>query len=153
MRHIMFKNSEEGSGSHLVKWPLYDTSIYVSPCHLVIPPQKSIMVHFNGRHVIHTLEPDRNPMIMGQESQDLCMWVINTSHLQPVVVPEGKPLDCVIDDSFWVLAYFSMVPRCQRIQLLYDMLNITDDDNPSGGGGPREGVDTLVTMMSKNLVL
>jgi hypothetical protein len=152
MRHIMFENIDclgqlqQQQQTH--EFPLYDTSIYVAPCHLVIPPQKSVMVHFSGGHVMHTLEENREPMILGQDEEDLCMWVINTSHLQPVVVPKGKPLDRVIDDSFWVLAYFSVVPRSQRLRLIKNMLMTTSPNNVVV-----PGVETLVTMMNKGLAL
>jgi hypothetical protein len=37
------------------EFPYFDTSLYASPFLLTIPPQTSIMVHFDSPHIMHTL--------------------------------------------------------------------------------------------------
>ncbi len=146
MRHVMFYNIY-GCGDLCVntvetnEFPYFDTSLYASPFWLTIPPQTSIMVHFDSPHIMHTLTntgsikqeeeeegeelPAEQDRIENREQitfvpcqEDLAMWLINTSYVSSVVIPKDYVLKQLLSESFFLLAYFTMVPQCHRDALV-----------------------------------
>jgi hypothetical protein len=125
------------------EFPYFDTSLYASPFWLTIPPQTSIMVHFDSPHIMHTLTntgsiqrekeeeeegeelPAEQDRIENREQitfvpcqEDLAMWLINTSYVSSVVIPKDYVLKQLLSESFFLLAYFTMVPQCHRDALV-----------------------------------
>jgi len=105
------------------------------------------MVHFSDLPHIHQLEDDGSgPLFVPQEHEDITMWLINMSHLHPVVVPEGELLDRVIEKSFWVLAYFALAPCWLRENLIKSPLSPWFEPE-------KDDIGMVVDKMSRNLVL